>query len=190
MRCARLQCTSLNLGKFQSCVSTFKFGPSFASAQLARALRSFLSRLPPVLAGGSTVKSSSPNKSWSRIPVNRGRDPSLADSESLRAVQQRLGQQSVLAAGLHWQGLFHIKFTTNLRFQGLSLAEPTWASGKFKSMSGPVTSWQEPGAQLDPRRTSNTSQQVPCDARVGFSGYIPCINQDNHHGMHAGSVAV
>jgi hypothetical protein len=100
MRCARLQCTSLNLGKFQSCVSTFKFGPSFASAQLARALRSFLSRLPPVLAGGSTVKSSSPNKSWSRIPVNRGRDPSLADSESLRAVQQRLGQQSVLAAGL------------------------------------------------------------------------------------------
>jgi hypothetical protein len=97
MRCARLQCTSLNLGKFQSCVSTFKFGPSFASAQLARALRSFLSRLPPVLAGGSTVKSSSPNKSWSRIQVNRGRDPSLADSESPRAVQQRLGQQSVLA---------------------------------------------------------------------------------------------
>ena len=100
MRCACLQCTSLNLGKFQSCVSTFKFGPSFASAQLARALRSFLSRLPPVLAGGSTVKSSSPNKSWSRIPVNRGRDapqPSLADSESLRAAQQRLGRQSVPA---------------------------------------------------------------------------------------------
>ena len=78
----------------------FKFGPSFASAQLARALRGFLSRptcLPPVLAGGSTIKSSLPNKSWSRIPVNRGRDPSLADLESLRAVQQRLGQQSVLA---------------------------------------------------------------------------------------------
>jgi hypothetical protein len=81
----------------------FKFGPSFASAQLARALRGFLSRptcLPPVLAGGSTVKSSSPNKSWSRIPVNSGRDasmPSLADSESLRAAQQRLGRQSVPA---------------------------------------------------------------------------------------------
>ncbi len=91
------QPTSLNLGKFQSCVLTFKFGPSFASAQLARALQSFLSRLPPVLAGGSTVKSSSPNKSWSRILVNRCLDPSLADSESLRAVQQQLGQQSVLA---------------------------------------------------------------------------------------------
>jgi hypothetical protein len=96
------QRTSLNLGKFQTCVSTFKFGSSFASAQLARALRGFLSMptcLPPVLAGGSTVKSSSPNKSWSRIPVNRGRDapqPSLADSESLRAAQQRLGRQSEL----------------------------------------------------------------------------------------------
>jgi len=92
--------TSLNLRKFQICVSTFKFGPSFASAQLALALRGFISRptcLPPVLAGGSTVKSSSPNKSWSRIPVNHCRDPSLADLESLRAVQQRLEQQSVLA---------------------------------------------------------------------------------------------
>ncbi len=124
--------------------------------------------------------------------MNRGRDPSLADSESLRAVQQLLGQQSVLAAGLHWQGVFHIEFATNVRFQGLSLAEPTWASGKFKSMSRPVTSWpaREPGAQLDPHRTFDTSQQVPCDARVGFSGYIPCINLDNHHGMHAGSVVV
>jgi hypothetical protein len=47
----------------------FKFGPSFASAQLARALRGFLSRptcLAPVLAGGSTVNSSSQNKSWFR----------------------------------------------------------------------------------------------------------------------------
>ena len=154
----------------------FKFGPSFASAQLARALRGFLSRptcLPPVLAGGSTVKSSSPNKSWSRTPVNRGRHPSLADSESLRAVQQRLGQQSVLAAGLHWQGVFHIKFATNLRFQGLSLAEPTWASGKFKLKSGPVTSWPEQGARRDPRRTSETSQKVLCYASVDLIVYIP-----------------
>ncbi len=65
----------------------FCFGPTFPGATC----------LPPVLAGGSTVKSSSPNKSWSSIPVNRGRDPSLADSESLRAVQQRLGRQSVPA---------------------------------------------------------------------------------------------
>ncbi len=37
----------------------------------------------------------------------------------------------------------------------------SWASGKFKLMSGPVMSWQEPGARLDPRRTSDTSQKVP-----------------------------
>ncbi len=66
-------------------------------------------------------------------------------------------------------------FATNLRFQDPSLAEPTWASGKYKSMSWPVTSWAELGALLDPRRTSDTSQKVPCDASVGFSGYIPCI---------------
>ena len=30
----------------------------------------------------------------------------------------------------------------------------------------------------------------PCDARVGFSGYIPCINHGKHRGMHAGSVVV
>jgi hypothetical protein len=68
--------------------------------------------------------------------------------------------------------------------------QPKWASGKFKSMSGPVTSWQEPGARLDPRPTSDASQQVPCDASVGFRAYIPCINHIYHHGMHAGSVVV
>ena len=69
-------------------------------------------------------------------------------------------------------------FATNLSFQGQSLAEPTWASGKFKSiMSGPVTSWPEPGAQRDPRRTSDISQKVLCHASVDFIEYIPCINQ-------------
>ncbi len=114
------QRTSLNLGKFQTCVSTFKFGPSFASAQLARALWGFLSRptcLTPVLAGGSTVKSRVPNKSWSRIPVNCCRDeplPSLADSESLRAVQQRLGRQSV-PAWTPLAGTARECFTSNLQ---------------------------------------------------------------------------
>ncbi len=69
-------------------------------------------------------------------------------------------------------------FATNLSFQGPSLAEPTWASGKFKSiMSGPVTSWPEPGARRDPRRTSNISQKVLCHASVDFTEYVPCINQ-------------
>ncbi len=53
-----------------------------------------------VLAGGSTVDSSShlqPNKSQARIPVNSGRAvPSLADSESLRAAEQRCARQPVL----------------------------------------------------------------------------------------------
>ncbi len=64
-------------------------------------------------------------------------------------------------------------FTTNLSFQGLSLAEPTWASGKFKSKSEPVTSWPEQGAQRDPRRTSETSQKVLCYASVDLIVYIP-----------------
>ncbi len=62
-------------------------------------------------------------------------------------------------------------FTTNLSFQGLSLAEPIWASGKFKSKTGPVTSWLEPGALLDPRRMSYTSQKVLCNASVDLIVY-------------------
>ena len=54
--------------------------------------------------------------------------------------------------------------------------QPKWVSGIFKSMSGPVTSWLEPGALRDPHRTSDTSQKVPCNASVDLSGYIPCIN--------------
>ncbi len=79
----------------------FKFGPSFASAQLALALRGFLSRptcLPPVLAGGSTVKSSSPNKSWSRI---------LAWQTLSHSGQLSSGWgDSQSQPGLHWQGVF------------------------------------------------------------------------------------
>jgi hypothetical protein len=120
----------------------FQVRPKFASAQLARALWGFLSRptcLPPVLAGGSIHSTSNsslqlqPNKSWSRIPVKCGRaapQPSLANSESLRAAQQQLGRQG------------KERLATNLSFQGQSLAKPTWASGKFKLiMSGPVMSW-------------------------------------------------
>jgi hypothetical protein len=119
------------------------FGPSFASAQLARALRGFLSRptcLPPGLAGGPTANSSlqlHPNKSWSRIPVNCGRAravprPSLADSarESLS-----LAAEATVSPSLDSDSTGKECLATNLSFQGLSLAEPTWASGKFKSES-------------------------------------------------------
>ncbi len=51
-------------------------------------------------------------------------------------------------------------------------------------------SWPEPGALLDPRPVSDTSQQVPCDASVGFKGYIACIDHRHYHGMHVGSVVV
>ncbi len=107
--------TSLNLGKFQTCASS----SAQVLAKLALALLGFLSRstcLPLVLAGGSTVHSNSqlqPNKSWSRIQGNRCRPaplPSLTDSESLRAVQQRLGRQSVPA----WTPLVR------------SVLQPTW----------------------------------------------------------------
>ena len=69
---------------------------------------------------------------------------------------------------------------------------PKWVSGKFKSMSGPATSWPgpEPGARLDPRRSSDTSQKVPCDASVELSVYVPCNIHRYHHGIHAGSVVV
>ena len=144
-------------------ISDLCFGSSIASAQLARALRGFHSRptcLPPGLAGGSTANSSSqlqPNKSWSRIPVNSGRatpQPSPADSESLSS---RGWGDSQSQPGLHWQGVFSDQFELSR-----SLAEPTWASGKFKLMSGPVTSWPgpEPRARLDPRRTSDTSRAM------------------------------
>jgi hypothetical protein len=90
-----------NLREFQTCV----FRPN-VSAQLALALRGVQRRptcLPPVLAGCSTVNSISQlqlNKSWARIPVNRGRTaprPSLTDLWSLRAAQSLLGRQSVAA---------------------------------------------------------------------------------------------
>ena len=127
-------------------------------------------------------------KSWSRIPVNCGRAvprPSLADSarESLSLAAEATVSPSLDSTGKEC-------LATNLSFQGLSLAEPKWVSGKFKLMSGPVMSWQEQGARLDPRPTSNTSQQVLCNASVGFRGYIPCINHRYHHGMHAGSIVV
>ncbi len=115
------------------------FLPSFASAQLALALQGFLSRptcLPPVLAGGSTVNSSlqlQPNKSWSRIPVNCCRAaplPSLADSESLRAVllQLLLGRQSLAVPA--WTPLAEsiLQPTCAFKVNVLQSQLSTWAS--------------------------------------------------------------
>ncbi len=67
---------------------------------------------------------------------------------------------------------------------------PKWVSGIFKSMSGPVTSWPEPGARLDPRRSSDTSQKVPCYASVELSAYLPCNIHRYYHVIHAGSAVV
>ncbi len=57
--------------------------------------------------------------------------------------------------------------------QSQPCSQPKWVSGKFKSKSGPVTLWPEQGARRDPRRTSDTSQKVLCDASVDFTDYIP-----------------
>ncbi len=59
-------------------------------------------------------------------------------------------------------------FATNLSFWGPSIAEPKWASWKFKLMSGPVMSWQEPWALRDPRRTSDTTWRY-CAQQVSYS---------------------
>ena len=65
-------------------------------------------------------------------------------------------------------------FSVGLRSCARSLlpsraVQPNWASGKFKLMSGPVTSWPEQGAARDPRPTSDISQKVPCVGNVFLS---------------------
>jgi hypothetical protein len=40
------------------------------------------------------------------------------------------------------------------------------------------------------RRTSDTSQKVPCYTSVDFTVYIPCINQKYYHEMNARSAVV
>jgi hypothetical protein len=119
----------------------FCFGPSCQGAS------GFLSRptcLPPVLAGGAIINSSSqllPYKSWSRIPVNCHR---AGQRHSLAWLTRSCSGQRVLP--VDFTGKEYL--ATNLSFQAQSLAEPTWASGKFKSesiMSGPVTLWARGG---------------------------------------------
>jgi hypothetical protein len=46
------------------------------------------------------------------------------------------------------------------------------------------------GGAAGPAPTSDTSQKVLCNASVGFSSYVACVNHRYHHGMHAGSVVV
>jgi hypothetical protein len=59
--------------------------------------------------------------------------PSLADSalESLSLAAEVTVSPSLDSTGNSGKE----RLATNLSFQGLSLAEPTWASGKFKSES-------------------------------------------------------
>jgi hypothetical protein len=68
--------------------------------------------------------------------------------------------------------------------------QPNWASGKFKLMSGPVTSWPEQGAARDPRPTSDISQKEPCVGNVFLSVYIPCFIIIYHRRVHAGGLMV
>ncbi len=81
----------------------------------------FLSRptcLPPVLAGGSTVNSSSQlqlNKSWSRIPVNCCRAAPRPDSQS--------------QPGLHWRGVFRNQLE-------LSRSVSCWAKTGIREIAG------------------------------------------------------
>ena len=68
--------------------------------------------------------------------------------------------------------------------------QPNWASGKSKLMSGPVTSWPERGAALDPRPTSDVSQKAPCVANVMPSVCRPCFIHIFHPRVHADGVMV
>ncbi len=132
------------------------------------------------------------------LMASRASVPAGPDSEHGRAATRTLTRfvfaKCSETGQLSSRGLFHSRAAVHRHIAALrpcsAAAQPTWVSGKFKSMSGPVTSWPEPGARLDPRRTSDTSQKVPCDASVGFSVYIPCNNHRYHHGIYAGSVVV
>ncbi len=158
----------------------FQVLPKFASAELALALRVFLSRptcLPPVLAGGSTINSSSqlqPNKSWSRIPVNCCL---AAPQPSLLGVTQgsTAAAGATVSPSLDPTGKKHL--ATNLSFQGPSqaLAEPTWASGIFKLiMSWPVmvTSWGSSGIRSGRPTPASWEGTVLCQCRFLLCIYL------------------
>ena len=76
-------------------------------------------------------------------------------------------------------------------------SHPTWASGKSKLISGPVTSWPERpaagqpagGAARDPPRTS-TSQKVQEVTPVFSSDYIPCTLNPCYQRVHASGLEV
>ncbi len=158
-------------------ISDLCFVPFFGFCPTCPGVSGFLSRptcLPTVLAGGSTVNSSlqlQPNKSWSRIQVNHCRaapPPSLADSESLRAAQPRLGRQAAPA----WTPLAGSVSQPTRAFKDSLLRSQH--AGKFELMSGPVMPWPEPGALRDPCRASDASQQCgernsAVDTVVGLS---------------------
>ncbi len=97
--------------------------------------------------------------------MNRGRAaplPSLADSESLWAAQQRLSGLTV-SPGLDSTGMEC--FTTNLSFRGQSLAEQQWASGKFDVLTSDVRvmAGAGPGSAAEP---------APADVRHQPAGTV------------------
>ncbi len=86
-----------------------------------------------------------------------------------------MARQSVpLALAASCRDLFLSQAAVRSHMAASSASQPTWASGKSKLMSGPVTSWQERGAALDPRWTSlsDTSQKVLHVANIFPSAYI------------------
>ncbi len=109
-----------------------------------------------------------------------------SDTDTLHVCQVQRNRPAQAPAGA-CSSVGRRSIATSLQRRG-PVPLPKWVSGKFKSMSGPVTSWPEPGARLDPRRSSDTSQKVPCDASVELSVYILCNNHRYHHGIYAGSV--
>jgi hypothetical protein len=119
----------------------FKFGPSFALAQLAWALWSFLSWptcLPPVLARGSTINSSSqlqPHKSWW--------SPSPAWTPLARSVLQST-----------WAFKVHLLLSQHGHWF-IQVYHALTRTSDVMARAG-----REPGALWDRHRTSNTSQKV------------------------------
>ncbi len=112
---------------------------------------------------------------WTAVRHRTVQGRSLADSESRQArASQSQGQWPISQSG-----------GVQSHLTASSTSHATWASGKSKLMSGPVTSWPELRAARDPTWTSDTSQKVLHVTNVLSSHYILCTIHAYHQRVHA-----
>jgi hypothetical protein len=128
--------------------------------------------LLPVLAGGSTINSSSQilvNSTGEQLSAARPCRVVAWPTQSHCAPVSPRDSDLFLSQAAVW---------SHMTASESSASHPTWASGKskFKLMSRPVTSWPERGAARDQPLTFDTSQ----DANVFSIDYIPCTIHSYH----------